>query len=110
MGMFDDEEKKMADEAAADARREEQQKAELRQVARKVGDDLVSYMGNHPRPQSIDISVHDNMVSLRKKTTSNALDIKCTGRNSFEVAIDEKFATGGNQSDMVRGVFDWLKR
>ena len=67
MGIFDEEEKKMAEEAGAVTRAEAQTKAEHSQVAGKVAEDLTSYMGSHPRDQSIDIDVHENRVSLRKK-------------------------------------------
>ena len=110
MGMFEEEEKKMADEAAAAAGKEEQQKAELGQIARKVGEDLASYISNHQLGKSFELKVHENLVLLRKRTTSDTLDIKCRGRENFEIHINEKLATGCNQDLMVRGVIQWLKQ
>ena len=110
MGMFDDEAKKMDDEAAAAVGREEQQKAELRQIARKVGEDLATYIGSHQLGKSFELNVHENLVSVRKRTTSDTIDIKCRGRENFEIYIDGKLATGTNQSQMVRGLIQWLER
>src|SRR5215831_10543478 len=87
MGIFNDVEKKMADETAAEIRKGEQQKAQLRQVAYKVSEELTSYMGTHPRPDTIDISVEENVVALRKRTTGDSLEIKCE-RDDFVVNID----------------------
>lgn len=100
----------MADEAAAYIRRQERQKVERNGVAEQVGEDLASYIGTHPPGKSIEISVHENVVSLRKKTTSDTLEITYTEYEVFEVTMDGKFATSGDQSAMTRCVIDWLKR
>jgi hypothetical protein len=108
--IFAEEAKRMADEVVDEARREEQRKAELRLVALKIGEDLISYMASYPSPHDIDISVDENVVKLRKKATDDTMDIKCSGRDSFEIYLGGQLATGTNQSQMVRGVIDWLKR
>ncbi len=110
MGIFDDEKERMADEAAAAGRSEEQRKAELRQVAHKVGEDLINYMARNPCPHSIDISVDENVINLRKITTSDTMEIKCNGRGSFEISINGKLATSTDRGQMARGVMDWLDR
>jgi hypothetical protein len=110
MGMFEDEAKKMDEEATAAVGREEQQRAELRQIARKVGEDLASYIGNHQLGKSFELNVHENMVSVRKRTTSDTMDVKCRGRENFEIYINGELATGTDQSQMVRGVIQWLER
>jgi hypothetical protein len=111
MGIFDEEEKKMADEMAAAERQKDQRAAELNQVARKVAEDLTSYIGTHPRPDGpdIEIGVHENRVTLRKKTTSNTVEVVCLARGSFETKIDGRTRGIGNQSAMAQGVFYWLK-
>jgi hypothetical protein len=112
MGIFDEEEKKMKEEIAAAERKEAQRKAERGQVARKVAEDLQNYIGTHPRPQGpdIDVGVHEDRITLRKKTTSNTLEIVCNGREAFEMTIDGRPHGPANQSIMARAVFDWLKR
>jgi hypothetical protein len=50
------------------------------------------------------------MVSVRKKTTSDTMDIKCRGRENFEIYINGELATWANQSQMARGVIQWLER
>ena len=108
MGIFDEEEKKMADEAE---RQKAQREGELAQTARNVSQDLMSYIGTHPRPQGpdIDIRVHENRVALRKKTTSKTMEIVCTGRATFEVTMDGATHGQVNQSNMARRVLYWLK-
>jgi hypothetical protein len=108
MGMFEDEEKKMADEVAAEVRQQAEKKAERNRVAHAVQEDLRSYMAKHPPGQDVDISLYENLVSLRKKTSGNTLDIKCSGY--FELIIDGKVAISGDQSTMARAVIDWIKR
>jgi hypothetical protein len=84
MGIFDDEAKKMVDEIAFAERQDAQRKAELSPIARKVSEDLMSYIGRHPRPQGpdIEIGVNENRITLRKKTTSDTLEIVCTGNGA----------------------------
>jgi len=90
MGIFDEEEKKMAREAAAAAHAEAQRKAQLNQIARKVSEDAISYLGNHPPPPHtpiVEVGVNENRVTLRKKTTSHTLEIICTGLENFELGL-----------------------
>jgi hypothetical protein len=108
MGIFDKEEKKMVEEAAAANRAEEQRKAEHNEVAHNVAEDLTSYMGNHPRNQDIDIGVHDNRVSLRKKTTSKTFEITCIGGDTFKMTVDGETRGSSNKSAMARSVIRWL--
>ena len=108
MGIFDEEEKKMADEASAASRAEAQTKAEHNQVAGKIAEDLTSYMGSHPRNQNIDIGLHENRVSLRKKTTSNTFEITCIGGDAFKMAVDGETCGSSNKSAMARSVIRWL--
>src|SRR5215470_9930133 len=108
MGMFEEEEKKMADEAAAANQREEQHRAELDEVAHHIGDDLLSYLRTRRGPHTIDVSVDENIVSLRKRTTSHTLDIKRSGGNLFVIDIDQHAATAVDKSNMIRGVIQWL--
>jgi hypothetical protein len=109
MGIFQEEEKKMADEAAGKARGDAQREAELGQITRKVSEDLMSYIGAHAREHEVDIEVNENRVTLRKKKTSNTLDITCVGRDSFELAIDGGRPTATSKSNMARTTIDWLK-
>jgi hypothetical protein len=67
MGIFEEEAWQMAEEAAAQQRQEAQRAAEIAQVVRTVNEDLMSYIGNHPRQQSIEIGAHENRITLRKK-------------------------------------------
>jgi hypothetical protein len=110
MGIFDEEAKKIANEIAAAKRRDAQEKAKLSPIARKVAEDLMSYIGTHPRLQGdIDIGVNENRITLRKKTTSDTLEIVCTGEHgAFEVTIEGKNYGVTNQSNMARGVLGWL--
>jgi hypothetical protein len=108
MGIFDEEEKKMAEEADTANRAEEQRKAERSEVAHNVAEELTSYMGNHPRDQSIDIDVHENRVSLRKKTTSNTFEIACIGGDTFKMAVNGDTRGSVNKSTMARTVIRWL--
>jgi hypothetical protein len=66
-------------------------------------------MVNHPRQQSVDVGVRENLVTLRKKTTSHMLEITCTGREGFEVTIDGTKSPPTNRSGMARTVINWLK-
>ena len=108
MGIFEEEAWQMAEEAAVHQRQEAQRAAEIAQVVRTVNEDLMSYIGNHPRQQSIEISVHENRITLRKKTTSNTLEITCIEQDHYEVAIDAAQATMANKSHMARAVIEWL--
>jgi len=108
MGIFDEEEKKMAEEADAVSRAEAQTKAEHSQVAGKIAEDLTSYMGSHPRDQSIDIDVHENRVSLRKMTASDTFEITCIGRDAFKMAVVGDTRGSANKSAMARTVIRWL--
>jgi hypothetical protein len=110
MGIFDEEKKKMSDEAAAKARGEAQREVQLGQIARKVSEDLMSYIGDDPREHYVEIEVNENRITLRKKTTSNTLEIVCVGRDSFELAIDGGRPTATGKSNMARTTVDWLKR
>jgi hypothetical protein len=110
MGMFEDEEKKMAEEAADAARREAQKKVELNQLARKISEDLMSYMGNRSIGASIETSVDENRVTLRKTTTSNTLEIECTDPERFQFAVDGTPTAAADKSGMIRSVIEWLKR
>src|SRR5664279_2758861 len=108
MGIFDEEALQMAEEAAAHQRQEAQRAAEIAQVVRTVDEDLMSYIGSHPRQQSIEISVHENRITLQKKATSNTLT--CIEHDLYEVAIDAAQATTANKSHMARAVIEWLNR
>ena len=65
-------------------------------------------MGNHPRDQSIDIGVHENRVTLRKKTTSNTFEIAYIGGDAFKMAVDGETRGSSNKSVMARTVIRWL--
>jgi hypothetical protein len=111
MGIFDEEAKKMAAEIAAAERRVAEQKAKHSPIARKVAEDLMSYIGTHPRLQGdIDIGVNENRIMLRKKTTSSTLEIVCTGElgSYFEVIVDGTNYGVTNESNMARGVLKWF--
>jgi hypothetical protein len=71
---------------------------------------LASYISSHQLGKSFELKAHENMVSVRKKTTSDTMDIKCRGRENFEIYINAELATGANQSQMARGVIQWLER
>ena len=105
-------EKKMAQEMRAAEQREAERKANLVRMAQKVSEDLLNYIGTHPRPDrpSIDVGAHENRITLRKKTTPNTLEIVCTDQNTFEVTMDGGAHGPLNQSLMARAVLDWLKR
>lgn len=109
MGIFDEEEKKMADEIAAAERQQAEQMARLGQLAHKVSQDLITYLANRPRPRGpdIDIGVHENRITLRKRTTSNTMEIVCTGRGIFEIRVDGDPHVA-NQSTMARSVLGWV--
>ena len=110
MGIFEDEEKKMATEDAASVRWLEQRKAERDRIVQKVAEDLNSYIANRQSGPGIDISVNENVVSLRKKTTSNTLEINYTESEIFVLTENGKYRSAGDQGKMARCVMDWIKQ
>ena len=113
MGIFDEEAEKMAKEIASAEHTRAHLKAKLSQIAHNVAEDLTSYIGTHPRPQGpdIEIGVYENRITLRKKTTSDTMEIVCSGElGAFEVIMDGTNYGVTNQSNMARGVLTWLKR
>ena len=102
----------MATEIEAAERRHAQLKAKLSQIAQNVSEDLMSYMSTHPQGPDFDIGVNENRITLRKKSSSNTLEIVCTGEPvvAFEVIMDGKSYPPTHERDMARGVLAWLKR
>lgn len=121
MGLFDDEAKKMAEESAAQARAGAQEQAEQNQVARRISDELLSYIGNHPSNEDIEVGVDQNKITVRRKSPGRTLEITSQHRNTFslketagfqkQVAVQpRKTIPSGttNGSGMARAVIEWL--
>jgi hypothetical protein len=109
MGIFDEEAKKMVGEAAASANREAQAKEQRTEIARIVADDLTKYLGTHPPGYDVEIGVHEDKITARKKTAGRTLEITCTGLGGFQVTIDGSKSETTNNSGMARIVIQWLQ-
>jgi hypothetical protein len=68
----------------------------------------LGYLGTRRGSHTVDVNVDNNIVHLRKITTSNTLDIKCREGDLFEVKISGRPPTTGDKSKMIRGVIEWL--
>jgi hypothetical protein len=109
MGIFDEEAEKMIGEAAASASREAQAKEQSAEIARVIGDDLTKYLGTHPPGYDVEIGVHEDRITARKKATGDTLEITCTGLGGFQVTIDGSNCETTNNSGMARIVIQWLQ-
>lgn len=109
MGMFDDAAKRRATEAAARVHSDALRKAEQNQVARKVAEDLKGYIGTHPTlHNSFEVSVHENLVTARRKTTTSELKISAKDQNTFTVVSDVAQTVTADKAAMTDFVLDWL--
>jgi hypothetical protein len=109
MGIFDQEAKKMAQEASRRASGEEQRKAELRQAARRVSDDLVRYIAVAPANEDVEVGLDEAKIILRGKSSGRKLEITCDGHHSFRVGGDSGTAGAVTQEGMARRVITWLR-
>lgn len=73
---------------------------------------MLSYIGKYPNiyGPSIEVGQHENRVTLRKKTTSEKLEIACVGREAFEVTINGLAQGQANKNGMTDAVLGWLKK
>ena len=111
MGMFEEAAKKKADAAAASTREQQQREAEQSQSARKVAEDLKSYLGQHPiLHDSFDISVQGNFVVARRKATPKQIEIRAEDKNTFRVTSDTASPFLGDKDTMTGFVVDWLNK
>ena len=114
MSIFDEEAKKMAEEAADAARRSEQTKAKLQETAYKIYSDLQSYLLANHLQNDVEAAIQDNVVTLRRKTTSNFIAITCTKNTvsppekAFSVQMEKKLIADVGERDMARWVLKWI--
>jgi hypothetical protein len=109
--MFDDGSKKKREEAAARVRNQEEKKAERVQVAQSVCEELMTYVGTHPRPgkEDLEIGIHHNVITLQGKKSRNKLTISCEDQGLFVVKTESGGPMGPvDQNTMTRTVTDWL--
>jgi hypothetical protein len=109
MGIFDEEAKKMVEEAAASANREAQAREQRVEIARGVADDLTKYLEGHPPGYDVEISIQEDRVIARKKTTGDTLEITCLALGGFQITIDGSKSESTNNSGMARSVIQWLQ-
>jgi len=109
--MFEEHEKTKAMQAAKNEAAVAQRKAELGQVARKVADDLTQYIGTHPNiyGQTIDVGINSNRITLRKKTSSEQIEITALSRESFQFSVNGAPAQDAAQGAMIEAVLRWIK-
>ena len=109
MGIFEEEQKKMAEEASARVRADEQRKAELGQMARRVSDDALSFIANNPGDEDVDVSLLENQITLRGRSSHRTLEISCDGSDMFRLKGDIETSTAITRSSMARRVISWIR-